>query len=292
MAWRSGTRFTGSFAHRESDACYVVKDIQTATPEVNKTEAVLFNTTFWEGKMADVAPIKEEGGVEVIDDGVPNGKYLLGLSNDMTGFLVMGINEANGLVDKYAYITNNNVAWGAAILGQDEPQGFRFGKSKSGFGAAFTYIEADDSQQIFFSANSARNDGKACTTDKYPSPPYTTCTRNSDCPGDDNKCKGIPTDKSWGLFEVALPLKVPAACWNYGTDISLHNKCDDVETPGSSENPGGSLSIVMLTAPTSNNDGLNCRRASIVITPQPTPSGGFSDDDTTDVWDSSGCFSE
>ena len=68
---------TSSFAHRESDACYVVKDIQTATPEVNKTEAVLFNTSWWPSKMADIAPIEEEGDVEVIDDGVPNGKYLL-----------------------------------------------------------------------------------------------------------------------------------------------------------------------------------------------------------------------
>ena len=94
------------------------------------------------------------------------------------------------------------------------------------------------------------------------------------------------------VFEVALPLKVPADCWNNGTDISSHKKCDDVEPLGSAENPGGSLSIVMLTAPTGNNDGLNCRRASIVITNQPTPSGGFTPDDDTDVWDSSSCLTE
>ena len=76
-----GARLTGSFAHRDSDACYVVKDIQTATPEVNKTEAVLFNTSWWPSKMADIAPIEEEGDVEVIDDGVPNGKYLCGNQN-------------------------------------------------------------------------------------------------------------------------------------------------------------------------------------------------------------------
>ena len=51
--------------------------------------------------------------------------------------------EANGLVDKYAYITNNNVAWGAAIQGLDEPQDFQFGTSTSGFGAAFTFLVRD-----------------------------------------------------------------------------------------------------------------------------------------------------
>ena len=125
-----GARLTGSFAqlkyslsfaHRESDACYVVKDIQTATPEVNKTEAVLFNTSWWPSKMADIAPIEEEGAFEVIDDGVPNGKYLLGLSPDMTGYLVMGINNATGLVDKYAYITNNIVNWGLGVSCRDCP---------------------------------------------------------------------------------------------------------------------------------------------------------------------------
>jgi hypothetical protein len=72
---------SGGFGEKNgdnSDACYVVKDIRIGgTPEVNKTELVNFNTSWWPGKMADVAPIKEEGGVEVIDDGVPNGKYLL-----------------------------------------------------------------------------------------------------------------------------------------------------------------------------------------------------------------------
>ena len=278
----------------ESDACYVVKDIQTATPEVNKTEAVLFNTAFWPGKMADIAPIEEEGGFEVIDDGVLNGKYLLGLSNDMTGFVVMSINNKTGLVDKYAYITNNIVNWGDNVLGLDEPEDFAFGTSKSGFGAAFTYIEDDNSQRIFMSANSARTTGdKACTTETYAAAGDPTCTRTSDCTAP-LKYKGIPIRpaKSWGLFEVALPLKVPADCWNNGTDISSHKKCDDVEPLGSAENPGGSLSIVMLTNPTNNNDGLNCRRASIVITNQPTPSGGFTDDDDTDVWDASSCLTE
>ena len=59
--------------------------------------------------------------------------------------------------------------------------------------------------------------------------------------------------------ETKLPLTVPADCWNYGTDISSHKKCDEVKPPPSSENPGGSLSIVMLTNPTNNNDGLNYR---------------------------------
>ena len=79
---------------------------------------------------------------------------MLGLSNDMTGFVVMSINNKTGLVDKYAYITNNEVEWGLGKL--KKPEGFVFGTSASGFGAAFTYIEADDSQRIFMSANSAR----------------------------------------------------------------------------------------------------------------------------------------
>ena len=81
--------------------------------------------------------------------------------------------------------------------------------------------------------------------------PYTSCTRNLDCPGTDNKCKGIPTDKSWGLFEVQLPLKVPAACWNYGTDTKTHERCDDV-VPRGPNNPGAMLRLSMLAAPTSN----------------------------------------
>ena len=59
----------------------------------------------------------------------------------------------NGLVDKYAYITNNEVEWGLGKL--KKPEGFVFGTSASGFGATFTYIETDDSQRIFMSANSA-----------------------------------------------------------------------------------------------------------------------------------------
>ena len=83
---------------------------------------------------------------------------------------------------------------------------------------------------MFVSSNSARMDGKACATGKHPVPPYTSCTRNNDCPSGD-KCKGIPTDKSWGLFEVQLPLKVPAACWNYGTDTKPHKRCDAAALP-------------------------------------------------------------
>ena len=49
---------------------------------------------------------------------------MLGLSNDMTGFVVMSINNKTGLVDKYAYITNNIVNWGDNVLGLDEPKGF------------------------------------------------------------------------------------------------------------------------------------------------------------------------
>ena len=63
----------------------------------------------------------------------------------------------NGLVDKYAYITNNEVEWGLGKL--KKPEGFVFGTSASGFGAAFTYIETDDSQRIFMSANSALRQG-------------------------------------------------------------------------------------------------------------------------------------
>ena len=77
----------------------------------------------------------------------------------------------------------------------------------------------------------------------------TSCTRNIDCPGNSNKCKGIPTDKSWGLFEVQLPLKVPAACWNYGTDTKPHKRCDDV-VPRGPTNPGAMLRLSMLSAPT------------------------------------------
>ena len=142
------------------------------------------------------------------------------------------------------------MTWGPAILGQDEPEGFQLGNSKSGFGAAFTYVLEDGTQRVFVSANSARMDGKACATGKHPVPPYTSCTRNNDCPSGD-KCKGIPTDKSWGLFEVQLPLKVPAACWNYGTDTKPHKRCDEV-VPRGPNNPGAMLRLSMLSAPTGN----------------------------------------
>ena len=165
----------------------------------------------------------------------------------MTGYLVMGINEANGLVDKYSYITNNNVAWGAAIQGLDEPQDFQFGTSTSGFGAAFTYVEADGRQRVFVSANSARRThGQFCTE-----PPYESCTKNNQCTGSDNKCKRKNTDKSWGMFEIQLPLKVPADCWNYGTDTKTHKRCDEV-VPRGPNNPGAMLRLSMLAAPTSN----------------------------------------
>ena len=74
--------------------------------------------------------------------------------------------------------TVDTLTWGPAILGQDEPEGFQLGNSKSGFGAAFTYVLEDGTQRVFVSANSARMDGKACATGKHPVPPYTSCTRN------------------------------------------------------------------------------------------------------------------
>ena len=224
----------------------MVKDIQTADPEVNTTELVRFNTSWWPGNMADIAGIEEEDGVEAINDTVTNGKYLLGLSNDMMGFLVMGINE-NGLVDRYAFISLDTLTWGPDYLGQGKPVGFELerGKSQSGFGAAFTYMLEDGTQRVFMSANSAR-----VTEDKFCTETGESCT--NDCTGSNNKCKRKKTDKNLGVFEIQPPLKVPEDCWNYGTDTKTHKQCDDVVPRGPS-NPGGKLRLSMLSAPTGNN---------------------------------------
>ncbi len=223
----------------------MVKDIQTATPEVNTTELVRFNTSWWPGNMADIAGIEEEDGVEAINDTVTNGKYLLGLSNDMMGFLVMGINE-NGLVDRYAFISLDTLTWGPDFLGQGKPVGFELerGKQQSGFGAAFTYMLEDGTQRVFMSANSAR-----VTEDKFCTETGESCTKNNDCTGSNNKCKRKKTDKNLGVFEIQLPLKVPEDCWNYGTDTKTHKQCDDV-VPRGPNNPGGKLRLSMLSAPT------------------------------------------
>ena len=45
---------------------------------VDDTQVVKLKTTLFTQRMADVAGIEEEQGVEVIDDGVLNGQYLLG----------------------------------------------------------------------------------------------------------------------------------------------------------------------------------------------------------------------
>ena len=87
-------------------------------------------------------------------------------------------------------------------------------------------------------------DDKFCTE-----APYESCTKNRDCDGDENKCNRRKTNKNLGVFEVALPLKVPAACWNYGTDTKPHKRCDDVVPRGPS-NPGAMLRLSMLSAPT------------------------------------------
>jgi len=192
----------------------------------------------------------------VIDDNVTNGKYLLGLSNDMMGFVVMGINE-DGLVDRYAYISLDTLTWGPAFLGQGKPVGFELerGKQQSGFGAAFTYMLEDGSQRVFMSANSAR-----VTDDKFCTETGESCTKNRDCDGDDNKCNRRKTNKNLGVFEVQLPLTVPAACWNYGTDTKPHKRCDDV-VPRGPTNPGAMLRLSMLSAPTGNGPVRKSTRA-------------------------------
>ena len=101
----------GGFGNR----VYVVKDIHTANPVVDNTQRVKLRTNLFTQRMADVAGIEEEQGVEVIDDGHLNGQYLLGISRKMDYLVVMGINDEggawDGLVDRYAVITTT-VDWG------------------------------------------------------------------------------------------------------------------------------------------------------------------------------------
>ena len=139
-------------------------------------------------------------------------------------------------------------------------------------------------QHVSKFSRSANNNNKL----KYCSETEEACVNNADCLGASNKCE--EGSNSWGLFEIELPIVVPHVCWNTGMNTGAHKRCKD-KLGGGTDQPA-QTTWKMYTRPTSNNDGLNCRRASVVITPQPTPAGGFSPNDDIDVWDSSGCLAE
>jgi hypothetical protein len=155
-------------------------------------------------------------------------------------------------------------------------------ESQSGFGAAYTYVNANGTQRAFVSAN---NNNKL----KYCSETEEACVNNADCLGASNKCE--EGSNSWGLFEIELPIVVPHVCWNTGMNTGAHKRCKD-KLGGGTDQPA-QTTWKMYTRPTNNNDGLNCRRASvdeIAVTSPPTIEGSFTEDPEYDVWEASRCF--
>ena len=98
------------------------------------------------------------------------------------------------------------------------PKNFKFGTTKSGFGAAYTYVNANGTQRAFVSANND-NGLKSCSETGE------ACVNNADCPGAGNKCQ--TRSDSWGLFEIELPIVVPNICWNEGTTFNDDKSCKD-----------------------------------------------------------------
>ena len=95
---------------------------------------------------------------------------------------------------------------------------------------------------------------------------------------------------SWGLFEIELPIVVPTVCWNMGLTTTNDKHCKTlVEANGGADQPT-KVTWRMHTAPTNQNDGMNCRRAAvdeISATAPPTIYGSFSEDENYDVYDAS-----
>ena len=73
------------------------------------------------------------------------------------------------------------------------------------------------------------------------------------------------SNQGFGVFELSLPLVVPAACWNEGTDTSGHFFCDAAEPVA--------LTRVAPSDKTSSNDGMNCPYPA---EPAPTPAPAVS----------------
>ena len=90
----------------------------------------------------------------------------------------------------------NTVDWGPGPpQGPGAPENFVWKTSKSGFGAAYAYVDTNGTQRAFVSANEARPEN---------------------------------TKYSWGLFEIELPIVVPDECWNMGLNTANHNWCSNI----------------------------------------------------------------